>query len=194
MIRRQLPAVKLELRNKDTRTIGGLAIPYNQPTVLWPGFSEVFLPGSVTVHDQGCFLFWFHEPDQLLASTKTERLRLVFQDDGVHYEADLPDTTLGNDLLALIALGEVSGVSPGFVCDEQNIVYSSEGDTRQIVKARVGEISLTHIPAYPTTSVELRNQGGVFDEERRQVEERKAYLKLLRQRDLKRITSHTRGQ
>lgn len=121
----------------------------------------------------------------------TGRLRFDMRDDGVYYEADLPDTTLGNDLMALIALGEVGGVSPGFVVDEQQYMYSDAGDTRQIVKCRVAEISLTHVPAYPTTSVQLRNQGEDFNEELKQIADRKQYLSGLRQRELERITSRT---
>lgn len=148
----------------------------------------------MALHERGCFLFWFHEPDQLLASTMTGRLRFDFRSDGVYYEADIPDTTLGNDLLALIALGEVGGVSPGFVVDEQSFLYSDAGDTRQILKCRVAEISLTHVPAYPTTTVELRNQGEAHNEELKQIADRKAYLSGLRQRELNRITSLSQSQ
>lgn len=173
-----------EIRNSDTRTIGGLVVPFNRPMDVTPKYKESWLPGSINYHERGCFLFWFHKPDQPLASTSTNRLRLEERSDGLYYEADLPDTSLGRDLIAMIGLGEIKGVSPAFKPTESRWKYGQDFDTRNIVKATVGEISLTHVPAYLNhTSVELRNQGGL-DEELKRVEERKQFLAKCRQRTI----------
>ena len=181
---------KLEVRNREKRTIGGLAIPFNNAQTLHPKLKEMWSPGSVKYHDKGVFMFWFHKPDQPLASTRTGRLRFEERSDGIHYEAEIPDTTLGNDLLAMIHLGEVDAVSPGFKMERSTWKHEPGFSVRNILEGVVGELSLTHIPAYQTTTVELRNQGGDFEAELKQIEERRAYLAQLRQRDLKRITSH----
>lgn len=185
--RRSLSMPKLELRNKDSRTIGGLAIPYSVDAELYPGFKEVFLPGSVKVHKRGCLLLWFHGLGNLLASTRTSRLRLSDQPDGVYFEAELPDTQLGKDLVELVALGEVQGVSPGFHIVEQRIAYDKDSQTRQIIKASLGEISLTYMPAYVTTQVELRNGGTDFADEMKQLNERRSYMAALRAKEMSKL-------
>lgn len=190
---RRMIETPLEVRNLESRTIGGLAIPFNRIVTIIPGLQEEFLPGSVSIHTRGCFLFWFHQPDQVLASVETGRLRLETRDDGVYYEAELPDTTLGNDLLKLIQLREVRGVSPGFAVDDQRWTYGDRINTRHIVKCRVGELSLTHLPAYPTSSIELRNQGGDGEKELKQIADRVAYMSRLRSQTMNRILSRFKG-
>lgn len=176
---------------RDKRTITGLAIPFGKPLQVQGRLREQWHPGSVKFHERGCFLFWFHDPSQPLASTASGRLRLEERSDGLYYDADIPETTLGNDLLAMIALNEVRGVSPGFKpLVTPDWEYGREYDTRHYRSTMVGEISLTHIPAYLETTIEQRNTGDI-DEELKRIEERKTYLAGLRQRTIHLLS--TRG-
>jgi HK97 family phage prohead protease len=178
-----IPIRNLEIRNEASRKIGGLAIPINQPVDVLPNLKEVWLPGSISYHERGVRLLLLHNPSTPLCSTVSGKLSLELRDDGLHFEAELPNTTLGNDCLELVRTGELYGVSPGFVCDDSKWSYSDKYDLRQIVKCRVSEISLTNIPAYPATYVEQRNEvldAAVLD----QIKMRKGVLDSLRKSQL----------
>lgn len=171
----------MEVRNESSRRIGGLAIPIGVPFELVPKLREMFLPGSINYHERGVRLLKFHNPADVLCSTNNGKLTLELREDGLYFEAELPNTTLGNDCLELVRTGELNATSPGFVCDTSKWEYRNDFDLRQIVKARVAEISLTNIPAYPATYVEQRNES-LDSQLPEQINGRKEVLASIRKR------------
>jgi hypothetical protein len=55
-----------------------------------------------------------HESANLLGRFSTGTLQVSADDHGLHYEIDLPDTTLGTDVAELLRRGDISGSSLGF--------------------------------------------------------------------------------
>ena len=62
---------------------------------------------------------------------------------------------MGRDLLVSVERGDISGMSFGFLPLEETWDFEKEPVLRQIQKAELFEITVTSIPAYPESSVEL---------------------------------------
>jgi uncharacterized protein len=95
-----------------------------------------------------------HDPAKVLARTKSNTLRLSEDTRGLAFDLDVPDTTLGRDLLALAERGDLGGMSFGFrAVDEYR-----DGETRQLRQVDLIEISVVQaFPAYEGTTIEARN-------------------------------------
>ncbi len=137
--------------------IAGYAAKFNSPSQDLGGFVEVLKPGcfakSLAGGDQRAF--FNHCYDELLARTKSGTLRLWEDAVGLAYELDVPDTSLGRDVYALVKRGDLDGNSFGFyaVSDE----WSGDGKTDTILEAELIEISVVVYPAYLATTVEARS-------------------------------------
>lgn len=145
----------------DGRKLTGYAVVYNSLSEeLW-GFREQFLPGAFTDsladgHDIRALVE--HDHKKLLGRTKSGTLALSEDDRGLRFEIDLPDTTFANDLIASVERGDIDGMSFGFRAVEETYHHDEEGNTvrRDVIKAEIGEITVTSIPAYSETELSLR--------------------------------------
>lgn len=99
-----------------------------------------------------------HDPSQLLGRTPTT-LRLDVDKAGLAFEVDLPDTRAAADLRALMARGDLTGASFGFVPGEHE--WSRAPDGYQVRThtsiARLVDVSVVTFPAYPGAEVHLRS-------------------------------------
>lgn len=102
-----------------------------------------------------------HEPSRLLGRTSSGTLRLSVDDIGLRYEVDLPDTQDGRDLRTLVARGDLSGSSFGFVPGASARSHTVDGATLRS-HTSVGmllDVSPVTYPAYSGTDglVSLRS-------------------------------------
>lgn len=101
-------------------------------------------------------LYYNHDSSMPLARTRNGSLRLVSDDKGLRFEADLPETTLGNDVRELLRTGTLSGeMSFGFYVRDE--VWSKDKKDRTITKGDLVEISVVVDAAYPQTYSQLRS-------------------------------------
>jgi HK97 family phage prohead protease len=121
-------------------------------------FVEKFATRSMYPSDRGVVALYQHDTKQVLGKTGNKSLVLDFREDGVYFELDLPNTTLGRDVAELVKRQDVAGVSPGFNVEDDNWLNKEKEDyvERTILKSCLFEISLTPYPAYPDTEVTLR--------------------------------------
>lgn len=100
-----------------------------------------------------------HEPGQLLARTGNGSLRLRKASEGLAYDFDLPDTTLGRDVREMVDQGLLNQMSFAFIPGKST--RSEAPDGRQVRThtsiADLLDISLVTYPAYAGTSAELRH-------------------------------------
>lgn len=100
-----------------------------------------------------------HNPTMVLGRQSAGTLRLATDKEGLRFEVDLPDTSYASDLRALVARGDVTGASFGFVPDEDE--YSKAPDGKQIRThtsvAQLVDVSPVTWPAYEGASVALRH-------------------------------------
>lgn len=95
-----------------------------------------------------------HDAAKVLARTRNGSLKLAEDARGLHFEIDLPCTTLADDVLALAEAGSLGGASFGF-----NVKRDAWAGTLRTLEAiDLREISIVSAwPAYPQTSVSARS-------------------------------------
>lgn len=100
---------------------------------------------------------WNHNPDHLLGRQSSGTLKLAATDDGLAFDVDLPDTTLGRDLRELARRGDVKGASIGYVQGEVRRERAADGRTITVHTrvARLRDVSPVTLPAYKGTNGSL---------------------------------------
>ena len=155
-----------ETEGGQGKTLSGLAIPYNSPSVLIDEddaqFVEVILPGAFdeTINDSAAeiMMLYSHDWEAPLARRSAGRLDIRSEQDGVYFTATPPDTTRTQDLVKDISAGNVQGVSFGFVATEDRWSKTPEGvPLREVVRGILYEISPVVNPAYPDTAIASRS-------------------------------------
>lgn len=159
-----------------SRTIEGYAILFNTPSSpLWKDEDgearEVIAPEAVTKEFlDGCDIkmTMFHDRQLLLARSKSGEgtLTYVVDETGVKFTFDAPNTADGDKALELVKRGDIGGCSFAFstryydeACVERSAVAVNGYTTVTYrVKSMMGiyDFTLTDMPAYPDTSVEVR--------------------------------------
>lgn len=157
-------------KSADGKTIGGYAAVFNSPTTIgddsW-GFVEVISPGAFTdtINDD-IFALNSHEWERVIGRTKNGTLRLKQDDKGLAVEIDLPDTTDGRDVAALVERGDISGMSFGFCVTKQEWDETGKVPKRTIMAVELYEVSPVARPAYEDTSVAMRSFEGARKDKR----------------------------
>lgn len=124
------------------------------------GFTEIIAPGAfaASLRAGGDILALAdHNPRAVLARTRSGTLRLAEDSRGLSFEIDLPDTTIGRDVLALAERGDLGGMSFGFSVPKGG--ESWRGTRRELRMVELKEISVVSAwPAYDNTEVHARSQ------------------------------------
>lgn len=148
--------------NNNGKTLSGYAILFNSEsrTIYEHGrsFKETIKRGAFDINptkDHDVKLYFNHDTQMPLARQRNGSLRLFEDEKGIRFEADLPDTTLANDIRELMNKGTLSGeMSFGFSVRKDRW----EGtDKRQIEEGKLYEISVVTDASYPQTSSQLRS-------------------------------------
>lgn len=155
------------------RTLYGYAARFNSETSVGD-FAEVIRPGAFSrtlsaPTAANIRAIYEHDNKALLGKVGSSTLRLKEDADGLAFELDLPDTTLGRDLAELVKRGDVSGCSFGFIPTKETWL----DNLRELRDVDLHEITLTASPAYPETSVQVRSKSGT------KLEHARRYLEFL---------------
>lgn len=112
-----------------------------------------------SLSNDGIMALYDHERRSVLGRAGAGTLRLGEDSKGLHFDLDLPDTTLGRDLAVLVKRGDVSGCSVGFTVPKNGDAwdYRSDRMRRELRNITLHEITVTSTPAYADTSVACRN-------------------------------------
>lgn len=98
-----------------------------------------------------------HDTGKVLARTAAGTLQLAEDERGLKFAIDVPQTTLGNDILAMAASRNLGGMSFGFSVPEGGEEW--RGDNRTLRNVTLHEISVVQsFPAYAGTSVSARSR------------------------------------
>ena len=100
-----------------------------------------------------------HEDDRLLASTRTDRLRLSEDSTGLLVDADLVDTSYARDLRELSDAGELGGMSFEFTATKGSAPFSADGKRRTLREVRLYHVTVLtgKTPAYAETTAAVRS-------------------------------------
>jgi uncharacterized protein len=137
--------------------ITGYAAVFNRPSENLGGFVEIIRPGAFakTIQTEDIRALWQHNPEYVLGRTKNGTLRLREDEIGLRIEIDAPDTQIGRDAVASIQRGDVDQMSFMFevVADEWE---QGAPVKRTLVEVKLYDVSPVTFPAYPQTSVSVR--------------------------------------
>lgn len=147
--------------------LGGYAAVYNEVTEIGDYYLERLASTAfrtvLASSDLDVRGLINHNPDKLLARTPNT-LRLSSDSKGLEFELDIPATTDGNDVRAMVEAGLITGCSFAFIAGELDVgeVWTPEPDGRQLrthvsVKALL-DVSVVTYPAYQGTTVSLRSK------------------------------------
>lgn len=153
--------VELRADGDEKLKIVGHAAVFDTPAEIW-GFEEVIRKGAFTdaIKTDDVRALWNHDPNYVLGRTKSGTLKLEEDDIGLKIENDPPETQWAKDLMISMQRGDVDQMSFGFiVLEEKWSKREEEPDLREILKARLFDVSPVTFPAYEETdvSVALRN-------------------------------------
>lgn len=151
---------KLEIRQlqefeNENNVVEGYALKFNTASKDLGGFFEIIDPRALDgVNMDDVKLFLNHDSANLLGRTKSGTLRLLVDEVGLKFRCELPNTTLGNDVMELVKRGDLSQCSFGFTVAEDEW-EDRDGRLFRIIKQldTLQEISLVSIPAYDDTDV-----------------------------------------
>lgn len=148
----------LEIRAGDEqRTVAGYAAVFGSAADIGGQFREIIVPGAFRDAVRGDVRALIeHDSGRVIGRTTAGTLRLSEDDVGLAVEIDLPDTQDGRDLATLIARGDISGMSFGFIVTHQQWDETGDIPTRTIEAVDLREVSVVAFPAYDGTSIALR--------------------------------------
>ena len=137
---------------------------YDQPSVPMP-FVEYIDRGALDNVDLSkVLLLYGHDLNSVLARSDAENLQLRADDKGLWFRATLPDTTLGRDTYTNVANGNLKGCSVGFKIGDDKWLQGNDGKVIHHIRSfdQLIEISITPIPAYTETSVDVQRSLEAF--------------------------------
>lgn len=160
--RREVP-VSMELRDagEDTYTFVGHAAVFDQRSQDLGGWTEQIKRGAFkrVLGDDVRFLV-NHDPNLLLARTRSGTLRLKEDPKGLAVEADIAPTTLGKDLRVLLERGDMTQMSFAFTVARDGSEWDEDADGNLVrTVTRMGElfdVSPVTYPAYTQTDGGVR--------------------------------------
>lgn len=143
-----------------SNTISGYAARFGDETVIASAFREKLAPGCFTrsLREQpDVLMFLDHDTGRVLGRTTAGSLTLREDRIGLWFslEAD-PSTPSGQEALGTVKRGDVHGCSFGFrVRAEEWHDGDDRLPLRVITDVDLFEVTLTAMPAYPTTSASV---------------------------------------
>lgn len=159
--RRTFTVRDVEARQADdgTMRLSGYAAVFNDSSVPLP-FKESIAPGAFrkTLSETPDVRLLVNHSGLPLARTKNGTLNLTEDDRGLYFNAELADTQEARDIHTLIARGDVDQMSFAFRVIRQK--WSEDRSRRVLTEVSLsdGDVSVVTYPAYPTTSVEAREE------------------------------------
>lgn len=151
----------------NSRIVEGYAIVFNQPSrqlydrASKKVFTEIIDPRAVTdlmLSDQDIKMLYNHSNDMLLARSTYGYGTLKYEVDeyGVKYRFEMPNTSVGNDVLELIKRGDVWGCSFAFTYAKDGVKDEKRNghNYRTVIGIEsIDDFSIVVDPAYLGTYV-----------------------------------------
>lgn len=145
--------------DKESQKLVGYVVQWNKDSeILWGEYIERFAPNAFAESlksGKDVRALFEHDHTKLLGRTSSGTLTLEEDNIGLRFELLPPDTQTGRDLLVSVERGDISGMSFGFRTVKNEWDFSVEPNTRTVLQAELVEITVTSIPAYPDSSLEI---------------------------------------
>ena len=126
---------------------------------LYDGCVERIMPGAFdrAIREDDVRALFNHEEECILGRTKSGTCRLSVDDKGLKFEVDVPNTTIGRDVVEVVSRGDISGCSFAFI--PERVVWTEETSmsVRQIESVKLLDVGPVTYPAYEATEVMARS-------------------------------------
>jgi len=152
--------IKVEQREDAKPVISGYAIVFNKLSEDLGGFREQVAPGACTraIQEDDIRAAFNHDPNYILGRNKSGTLQLAEDNKGVRFTIDpLPDTQWCRDLQVSIGRGDINQCSFKFSTIKDAWDNSTKNVVRTLQDIRLFDVSIVTYPAYPQTSVKVRD-------------------------------------
>jgi len=109
-----------------------------------------------------CILCFNHDAEKIMARTSSGTLQLEVDSVGLKFSAELPNTTVGNDVLELVKRGDINKCSFMFHVAEDAWLYANADNKLELDERTILKIDYCYDvcpvvrPAYSDTSVDAR--------------------------------------
>ncbi len=150
----------------DGLTLSGYAAVFDTPTRIdsWEGlFDEQFVRGSFkkTIKERTPIILFNHGRDAAIGEVPIGAFTTIREDDkGLYVEARLHDNQHVQPVRDAIASGALTGMSIRFRALGEKHDIKRDIPLRTITEAQLFEAGPVTFPAYPTTSVGVRDDSG----------------------------------
>ena len=173
--RRNVELLEFRLvKDEKQAKITGHAAMFNKLSEPLPGFREKIAPGAFakSIKADDIRALFNHDANYVLGRNKAGTLRLTEDDQGLAIEIDPPDTQWARDLQESIRRGDISQMSFGFVVIsdawQQN---KGKEAVRTLQEVKLFDVSPVTYPAYPQTSVKVRDYLSTLKETEQKLDE-----------------------
>lgn len=141
----------------------GRPVVYDTPTEIHDicgSYIEIVQRGALDNADlSDVRLLVGHDTSKIPLARTPKTMKLSIDEDGLTFEAVLPDTEAGKEAYQAVQRGDLKGMSYAFTVPEGGDYYEAESNTRTITRiAKVYECSLTAFPAYESTTVSAESR------------------------------------
>lgn len=141
--------------------IFGYAARFDQPAEV-RDYEEVIRRGAFSdaiARGDDVFALMEHDKSRVIGRTRNKTLTLKEDAIGLFISATPPDTQEGRDARALVKSGYLDGMSFGFTVEKQKwTIRGKQPDLREILQAKLWEVSIVAFPAYEGTSASARSK------------------------------------
>lgn len=147
--------------------IFGILAPYDVLSCDLGGFREVYSPGCFkkSLETGDPLLLAFHDPSKVLGRKSAGTAKFWEEADGLHYEANLPDTQDARDLRVLIERGDVRGASAAFFIERYRWETRDGERVRVVEQAELVEGSPHSFTAYGDTTADAEQTAAAAHDE-----------------------------
>ena len=154
--------IRMNEDGTESRTIYGYGAVFNRWSSNLGWFREKMDRTAFdNVDMSGVVATFNHDFNNVLARVDSDTLKLSVDEVGLRYEFEAPNTTVGNDLLENIRIGNVKGSSFMFTVSDKGTKWGKGDDgmdERTITQvSRLIELGPVTIPAYPDTTAAKRD-------------------------------------
>jgi hypothetical protein len=159
-LRNIITEVRVDQGENKKPVIKGYAIVFNKLSDDLGGFREQVAPKSCknTILNDDIRAAQNHDPNYILGRNKAGTLKLVEDDEGVHFDIDPPDTQWCRDLQVSINRGDINQCSFKFNAIKDSWENKKDGSViRTLDEIKLFDISIVTYPAYQQTSAKVRD-------------------------------------
>jgi uncharacterized protein len=161
--KRAVEGLELEFRAEGGKApvLRGYAAMFDKPSLDLGGFVEIIRRGAFSrslKEGADILALAHHDSSKVLARRSAGTLSIEEDGAGLLVSIDVPNTTIGKDTAEDVRVGNLKGMSFGFVTRKDSWTAGEAGkpDLRELLDVDLHEVSAVAWPAYPDTSLALR--------------------------------------